>query len=316
MCISRRILLSVSLLLVGVALFSATHVQAQQLASARITEAQVTTMDGKAVRDAPLMAGATYKVSFVIEAAAGLKEQAVLKTNLVRAPGSDRFWTLKGTYPGIDATSWQPGQSVLLFDAIAGKAELELQGSVPEDYVAESLSTGQSLHVAKPLAILELALASGTVVSDLKIEVIDASIEEFRSVLNAKQSLLAGMDADPTYVNLVRAMVTTAEAQATAGYVDLALETLKAVPDSGWIEPRASTSYQWIIIGVLAIIVGVFGFLLVRARSETGFIKRQTDSQAKRLQVLALKAKRIGDSALTEGIEQVSKELQQSAGGS
>src|SRR5512139_516331 len=117
----RRILLFASVLLASAVLFGAGRVQAQQLAPATITGVEVTTVDGKAVRDAPLMAGATYRISFTIEVAAGLKEAAVLKTSLDRASGSDRFWTLKGDYPGIDAASWQPGQATLSFDAVPGK---------------------------------------------------------------------------------------------------------------------------------------------------------------------------------------------------
>jgi len=316
MCIMRRILYFVSFLLVSFSSFGLVSAQDKQLVPATITNVEVTTVDGKSVKDTPLMAGATYKVTFSIEVAAGLKEQAILKTSLTRAPDSDRFWTLKGDYSGIDAMSWQPGQSTLYFDAILGKAQLELEGSVPEDYVAETLSTGEVLHVSKGISILELSLESGTVVSDIQLEVIDGSIEEYRSVLSAKNELLADINADPAYASLVEALVASAEAQASVGYTDFALETLKAIPNSGWVSPRASSSYQWIIVGVLAVIALTLSFLLIKARSETGFIKRQTDGQAKRLQILALKASRIGDSGLTEGIEQVRKELQESAGGS
>jgi hypothetical protein len=312
----RRVLFFVCFLLVGISSFGLVSAQDKQLVPATITDVEVTTVDGKSIGDTPLMAGATYKVNFTIEVAAGLKEQAVLKTSLTRASDSDRFWTLKGDYSGIDATSWQPGQSTLYFDAIPGEAQLVLEGSVPEDYVAETLSTGQVLHISKEISILELSLESGTVVSDAKLEVIDSSIEEYRSVLNAKTQLLADMDADPAYTSLVNALVASAEAQASVGYTDFALDTLKAIPNSGWVGPRTSSSYQWIIIGVLGAVTSALAFLSIKARSETGFIKRQTDGQAKRLQILALKASRIGDSGLTEGIEQVRKELQESAGGS
>jgi hypothetical protein len=312
----RRLLFFLSLLLVGGAALLPAYVQAQQLAPATITDIQVTTVDGKAVKDTPLMAGGTYKVSFVIEAAPGLKERAVLKTALVRAPGSDRFWTLKGTYPGIDAATWQPGASTISFDAVAGKAQLQLEGSVPQDYVAGTSPDGQALHAAREIALLELSLQSGPVVGALKLEVIDSTIEEFRSVLSAKKQLVAGMNADQSYINMAQAVVASAEAQAKVGYTDRALDSLKSIPTSGWAAPQASTSYLWIIIGVLGVIAAGLAFLSIRARNEAGFVKRQTDGQAKRLQILAIKASRTGDSSLTDGIEQVRKELEQCAGGS
>jgi hypothetical protein len=311
----RRILFILSCILVSISSFGIVSAQDQQLAPAKITDVTVTTVDGKAVKDTPLMAGATYKIKFSIEVAAGLKEQAVLTTALDRATNSDRFWTLKGDYAGIDPESWQPGQATLYFDAVPGTAQLELEGSIPEDYVTETLSTGEVLHVSKEMSLVELSLESGTVVSDFKLEVIDSSIEEYRSVLNDKKQLLEDTDADPSYSSLVEALINSSEAQASIGYTDFAMETLEAIPDSGWVGPRASSSYQWIIVGVLAVIVIGLAFLVIKTRSETGFMKRQTDSQAKRLQILALKASRIGDSGLTEGIEQVRKELQQTAGG-
>lgn len=311
----RRFGLLLSLLLVGLTTLVPAYAYAQQLAPATITNTQVTTVDGKAVKDAPLMAGGTYIVNFTIEAAAGLKEKAVLKTSLLRASGSDRFWTLKGTYAGIDASSWQPGQSTITFDAVPGTAQLQLQGSVPQDYVSQT-SNGEALHTAKDIPLLELSLESGTVISALKIEVIDSSIEAFRSALSSKKLMVQNMNADPGYVKLAQAVLASAESQAKVGYTDLAQNTLDTIPNSGWVKAQASTSYQWIIIGALALICIALTFFMMRARTEAGFVKRQTDGQAKRLQILALKASRIGDSALTEGIEQVRKELEQSAGGS
>jgi len=315
MRIFRHLGLLISLLLVSIIFLGSQAAWAQQLAPATITAFEVTTVDGKPVRDAPLMAGATYRVNFTIEVAAGLKEKCVLATSLLRSSGTDRFWTLKGSYAGIEPATWQPGQASFPFNAVEGTAQLVLEGTVPADYVSESLPSGQSLHLSKPLTLVGLSLESGAVVVDRQLEVIDSSIEEYRNSLNAKKLLLADTAADPAYSNLVKALVASAEAEANMGYTDLAMTTLKAIPASGWVEPRGSTFYQWIIIGVLALLAAMSVFMLLRTRGEMSFIKRQTDNQAKNLQILAKKASRIGDSALTAGIEQVRKELQQSAGG-
>jgi hypothetical protein len=316
MYIFWRLRFIISLALVGVVAFGSARADAQQIAPARITEFMVTTLDGKVVGDTPLMAGAAYNITLTIEVAAGLKEEGVIKTSLTRTSGSDRFWSLKGTYPGIDSASWQPGQSALSFDAVEGKVQLELQGSVPSDYVSERLPDGQELHLSKNIAVVELSLASGTVIEDRQLEVIDRSIEEYRNALSNKKELLAETVADPAYIDLVRALIASAEAEANVGYTDLALDTLKAIPASGWVAPSGSASYQWIIVGVLAAVMLASVLLFARARSETSFLKRQTDDQAKHLQILAMRASRIGDSALTQGIEQVRRELEQTGGGS
>jgi hypothetical protein len=193
---------------------------------------------------------------------------------------------------------------------------MELVGSVPSDYATESLPNGQTLHLTKKIPIVALSLESGTVIADRQLDVIDSSVQEYLSALSARQTLVTDMNADPAYSNLAKALLTSAEAEASAGQTDLAMETLKAIPSSGWIEPRGSTYFQWIIIGILAVLLAGSAFMLIKARGELNFFRRQTDSQAKSLQVLAKKASRVGDPALTAGIEQMRKELEQSIGGS
>ncbi len=316
MRIFRVLWLLTSVLLLSLFALGSLPVGAAQLAPATITSFDVTTIDGKSVKDAPLMAGATYKFNFTLEVAAGLKENCILNTSLTRSPGLDRYWTMKGNYPGIDNTSWQPGQKGFSFNAVAGTAQLELIGSIPADYVTEKLANGQTLHMSKKMPVIELSLESGLVVADRQLEVIDSSIEEYRNALNAKKLLLTNMVADPAYSDLIKVLVANSEALGNAGYTDLAMSTLKAIPTSGWVAPQSSpTYYQWIIVGILAILAGICGFMLMKTRNEIGFIKRQADSQAKSLQILAKKASRIGDSTLTAGIEQVRKELEESIGG-
>lgn len=306
-----------SLLLAGLVFFSAWPALAQELAPATITAFEITTIDGKAVKDAPLMTGGTYKVNFTIEVAAGLKENCVLKTSLERASGMDRFWTLKGTYAGIDSKSWQPGQPSFTFQAIEGTAQLELVGTVPADYLSKDLADGQALNVSKTMPILELALESGTVVFDRQIEVVNNSIEEYRDALSAKQQLLQSTEADPAYKNLVQALVSRAEAEANVGYTDMAMETLNTIPNTGWVKSQgqASAFYPWIIVGILAIIAAIALFLFIQTRGKLSHFRKQSDNQAKSLKILAKKASRIGDPSLTAGIEQMQKELDESTGG-
>ena len=317
MRILRKLWLLSFLLLAGLLALSAWPASAQELAPATITAFEITTIDGKAIKDAPLMTGGTYKANFTIEVAAGLKENCVLKTSLERASGMDRFWTLKGTYAGIDSKSWQPGQPSFTFQAIEGTAQLELVGTVPADYLSKDLADGQTLNVSKTLPILELSLASGTIVFDRQIEVVNNSIEEYRDALSARKQLLENTNADPAYTNLVQALISRAEAEANLGYTDLAMGTLNTIPSTGWVklQNQASTVYPWIIVGVLAIVAAIGLFLYMKTRGKISYFRKQSDNQAKSLKILAKKASRIGDPSLTAGIEQMQKELDESTGG-
>lgn len=290
--------------------------EAQQLAPATISNLKITTLDNRPVDGTSLMAGATYKIDFTMAVAAGLKENCTLTTSLTRASGSDRFWTLNNSYAGIDSSTWQPGEQTITFNAVQGTAQMELEGSVPADYTTQSLSDGQTLHIAKNIPVVTLSLGSGTVVANQQMEVIDSSIENFNSALSAKQGLVTTTKADPAYVSLVKALLTSAQAEAAAGRTDVAMQTLNAIPTSGWIQPPSgSTSYQWIIMGILAVLLAACVFLLIKARNELSFFRRQTDSQARNLQILAKKASRVGDPSLSAGIEQMRKEMEHSIGG-
>ena len=280
-----------------------------QVVPIKVTAFEVTTLDGRSVGTQPLMAGATYQANFTLQIAAGIKDKAVLKTGLSRT--GDRFWSLSGNYSGIDVNTWQPGQPEISFDTIEGKVQMKVQGSVPQNFVEVTAPNGETYHVSKPLSLLRVSLPGGRVLEDKTQEVIDKPIEAYRALLSEKQKLLAdNSSADKRYIGLVAAMVDASEAEANQGYVDGATNLLEAIPQSGWIEPQGSSAYQWIIVGALALISVVLLLILLRSRSELEFTKRSADEEAKRLEVLASRARGIGDVKLSEEINKVRDNLE------
>lgn len=292
----------------------ASHRQAEaQVVPVKVISFQLTSVDGRAVGSQPLMAGATYKISFVLDVAAGVRDRITLKTDMARV--SDRYWSLSGNYSGIDVRTWQPGQPELLFSPVEGRAQLELQGSIPDTYVQMKSPSGETLHVSKSISLLQVSLPNNRILENRTQEVIDTSIETFRTALTAKQqALVANNSSDSRYVKLVDAVITGAKGEADRGYTQSATALLNAIPDSGWIGPKASTWYQWVIIGVLAVIAFALGILVFRGRNDIDFAKRRVDEQAKRLEILSSRAKGIGDIRLSDEIGKVKKDLEDISG--
>lgn len=309
-------LVLVSLVCVTVALVRpADSVKAAAVAAAQVTSFKVTGPDGKVITTEPLRAGAVYTVDFVVNVAAGINDKGLIKTSLVRPQNADRFWTLKGTYAGIDTATWQPGQSQISFNAVAGDINLQLVGQVPADYVSTTLGNGDVVHVAKDITLIGLSLASGTALEDRALQVIDNPIDNYRQALSAANDLLKSSNADPRYAKVVSGIVEQAKAIGDSGYVARATALLAVIPAANdWIAPQGSTVLMWVIIGILVVLAALFLFMLMRARSEVNLMKSQADEQAKRLELLAAKATRIGDSTLGNDISKVKSELEDLVG--
>jgi hypothetical protein len=303
----------ICLLLVGVTLLGifyggAKSVSAQPQA-VQISSFQITTLDGTSIDNQNLMAGATYNIKFTLEIAAGINNQIVLTTDLVAY--SDHFWSLDAPYGGINTSTWQPGQSEISFNAVQGTAQFELKGTVPTDYVLTSLPTGETLHVSKPINLIQLSLTGGSTLDNRTQEVVDSSISTYQSTLANTQSLLKNSKADSRYIQLVSAIVTAAQKEGDAGYTERATTMLKSIPSSGWIQSQSSNLFLWIIIGILALLMLIGFFLMYKARSDVNFIKKKADEQAKRLEILASRVRGIGDTALAGEITKVKQDLEE-----
>ena len=304
-------LLVTLLLVVGLGVVRPQHVEAQ-VVPIIVASFEVSTLDARRVGSQPLMAGATYQVSFTLEIAAGVKDKATLKTAMTRT--GDRYWSMSGNYSGIDVKTWQPGQPEITFDTVEGKVQMKLQGSVPADFVEVDGPTGEEYHISKPISLLRVSLPGGRVLEEKSQEVIDKSIEDYRALLGEKQELLLNTGADRRYVALVESVVAASEIVAENGNTEGATDMLLAIPESGWIEPQQSSLYQWVIIGVLAAACAVLLLVYFRSRSEFEFARRRVDDEAKRLEVLSSRARGIGDSRLSEEIDKVRTNLEGMSG--
>ena len=283
-----------------------------QVVPAKISAFKITTQDGREVMGQPLIAGVVYDISFTIEVAAGVKDKAILGTDLERE--GDRYWTLEGDYPGIDLSSWQPGQQSISFEMAEGTAHFVLTGYISKEYTTTTLENGEILHHGESLVVLALSLESGGSLEERSFEVIDDVLETYRDTLDVKVELTKEMEADAAYVDLVEAVLETAQTEADEGYTERALALLGIIPETGWATPQGSNMVLIVVIAVLAVIALLVLILLFRSKSEAGLLKRRADEEAKKLDIVSARVMKIGEKSLAGEISQVKDALESMSG--
>ncbi|MFQ5826226.1 MAG: hypothetical protein ACE5IA_02610 [Dehalococcoidia bacterium] len=286
--------------------------QAQTVKPAAISAFSVTTKDGADVTDKTLMAGATYKVDFTLTVAEGLKDRLTMDTGLQKT--GDIYWRLGSEYPGIDTETWQPGQSAIAFEAVAGEARFSLTGVVPSDYAIQQRPNGDVLHKAKSIRLVALSLASGVLVEQREAVVIDQSIDNFLKALRAKGELLQGTGTQPVFAELVRSNLRVAQSQGDSGYIDGAMEILGAVPDRGWPAPQRSEIILFAAAGGIGLLAFIFLLLFFRARAGSGFVRQRVVEQVRKLDLTEAKVIKTGDSVLAREIGEIKTELEKISG--
>ncbi|MFO8010162.1 MAG: hypothetical protein R6U89_05040 [Dehalococcoidia bacterium] len=304
------LILLVSLLTVPmIGMFSLVTKSADaQSQSIDIIEFSISTKQGTYDPGDPLVAGVSYQIEFTLDIATGVNDTVILKTSFDRS--GDRYWELVNEeYAGVDLDNWQPSQSEIHFDAVAGEATFILNGAVPEGYTSTELENGQVLHMPDSIIVLDLALQEGGALDMREVEVIDESIQAYRKALSARQNLLDTTETLPEYASLIDSIISQAKEEADRGYTELATSLLESIPSMGWPEPaddsESSTAYLYIIMGVIAVIAVAAIIFIIRSRSTLSFLKQRADDQANKLDIVESRVQRLGEKSLSGEIAQV-----------
>jgi hypothetical protein len=282
----------------------------------------VENIDGTDVTEGHLMAGDTYTVSLTIKVGVDLADNTLILSTPMEKMG-DVYWRLENAYEGVDTELWQPGLPQIEFNVVEGDAEFLLKGSVPSDYTSEKLPNEEDLHFPRSISLVQLSLGpDGVQLGERKLIVKDQAIVAYEQTLADKELLLQEATTDPNtaapeYVELVQDVMDRAEDLSSKGYVEDAKALLGILPSSvsGFPIAVSEKSVVPYLIGifVLALILIVFVGLLLRARSNSSFIRQQVDEEAGRLDVLSVRISKI-DKHLGRDIEQVKEQLERISG--
>ncbi len=283
-------------------------VRAQQSATVTISDFVLQTVDGKEAKD-PLMAGASYKISFALQIPKGVSDQIILKTDLKLITSTGRYWDLDAAYFKERLQNINPAREQISFQSDEGKPKFVLYGEVPDVSVSPKELPGQVFHLKKNVNLLLLSSASGTIKDQRAIAAIDKSIEVYQNTFAAKKAVVETLDLDPFLLGIVAVIVKQAGDLAAAGNTDSATKILNAIPDKGWPQPPTSNTLLYFVIGVVAVIAVLFAFLMIKSRGAAGYAKNVIEDQVKKLDVVSVKAGRLGDKGLVSEINSVKDEL-------
>ncbi len=281
----------------------------QAASPAIITDLVVRDPNGNDVSNEPLVAGGEYTVTFSIAIGATLVDRILLTTNLERT--RDVFWTLESNYDGVDLDTWTPGSPAIDFEARSGTADFTLTGRIPE-FITEKFwdENGRTIHAIQRFQLLIVSLDSNKEILDLReASITDQIIIRYGNLLQEKRTILDSVQMDPQYAALARSILAESEGLTAAGYYDAAITLLESIPSSGFPTPPVVTNiFLGSTLGLAAISV-ILVLLFLRANRGKGFISRRVEDEAKKLDLLLVKATRV-DKALSTEIETIKRELQ------
>lgn len=310
-------------------------------ATVQITDFKVLTLDGKETK-APLMAGSSYVVTFTLQIAKDVVTDTItLRTDLDQVNPSTPFWVLpdyKGITPNVN-----PNRNQIAFNgAPGGNLAFTLKGKVPDNFNSQlatdsaktfkvtgvkepdgisgvvfddgktfvnALPTGKLVHLKRSITLLTLGSGSGTIKDAKPIDAQDKSMETYATTFTQKKDAIEGQDLDPFLVKMVGGVVAQAQALAASGYTDEASALLQTLPDKGWPQAGASNTMLYAAIGVLALLAVLLGFLMLKAKGAASYSRGVVEDQVKRLDVVSVKAGRLGDKVLVQEINAVKDEL-------
>jgi hypothetical protein len=172
-----------------------------------------------------------------------------------------------------------------------------------------------TLHIPVPLTLISLTDPSGATLDSITYNITDASINNYNTLLQQKESQLSslsGSGVDPGYVQIYSNVVTQSQAVAAEGLTDEAAAMLNGLN----VSPPASATLQILfipLIAVFAVIAVIFIFMFMRARSKVSYFHLVVEDQIKDLEGLTLRATKI-DRTMASNLDSVKERLKRLVG--
>ncbi|XHH10499.1 MAG: hypothetical protein ACFCUE_07685 [Candidatus Bathyarchaeia archaeon] len=236
-----------------------------------------------------------------------------LATELQKSSGKDYYWS-HDTSDGYNLGSYNPNSQSFNFPQNAGTLTIVCYGRVPDGKVVQTVGN-VTLHKPTPIGLVVLKDPSGAVLDQVKPYITDGKIDEYNTLLKAKQEKLASLQASGASPSFVQAFQNTIEASqkvAQDGFADNAIAMLNAfnVADPA----NATLEILFIpLIAVFAVLSGVFGFMFMRSKGKVGYYKLVVEDQIKDLEGISLRAAKI-DRTMGASLESVKDRLKRLVG--
>jgi len=231
-----------------------------------------------------------------------------IATHLEHSSINDRYWQVQSA--GYAFEDYNPNQKYLEFTQVKGTFTISCYGKIPYG-ITQTRAGDYILHKPTDFVTVRLSGPGGELIDHIETEVLDAEIDEYRKLLDARSEKLDTIQDSgvaPGYVELFESVLDQAEVQAELGFVDEAISLLDLLAVSQ--EPVSSIAETVFlpVMGALGIAAVAMGFLYIRARSNRSYVLSVIEDQIKDLEGLTLRVSKF-DRTLSTRLDSMKERL-------
>ena len=239
-----------------------------------------------------------------------------LGTGMQHSLTLDHYWEHSTSDGYTLGGSYNPNAATFTFSQAAGTLTISCVGVAVGQVTRVDKELGVTLHKAVPISLVSLKDPSNAILDEVKLNITDSAIDEYNSLLKAKQAKLtelSGSGVATGYVEVYQNIVTQSQVLAGQGFTDSAIAMLKSLNVSN--EPAGAVMQNLFLplIVVFAVIAGIFGFLFMRIRGKVSYFRLVVEDQIKDLEGLTLRASKI-DRTISSSLSSIEDRLKRLVG--
>ena len=238
--------------------------------------------------------GAQLKVTVTISVPTSSPSTMLSLSTAMQHPASlDHYWVHDPT-DGYNLGSYNPNQQTFTFSQAAGTLTITCYG-VASGQVTQQVGS-VTLHKSVAISLVSLKDPSNAILDEVKMNITDSTIDEYNTLLAAKQQRLAELSSSGVatgYTDVYQNIITQSQEVAGEGLTDAAVAMLNSLNVSN--EPAGAVLQNLFLplIVVFAVIAGLFGFMFMRVRGKVSYYRLIVEDQIKDLEGLTLRASKI-----------------------
>lgn len=236
-----------------------------------------------------------------------------LGTGMAHSPSLDHYWE-HSTTDGYTLGNYNPNAATFTFSQAAGTLTISCVGEAVGQ-VTQTVGS-VTLHKAVPISLVYLKDPSGAILDEVKLNITDSVIDQYNTLLAAKQQKLAelsGSGVATGYIDVYQNIITQSQVVAGQGLTDSAVAMLESLNVSN--EPAGAVMQNLFLplIVVFAVIAGLFGFMFMRSKGKVGYYRLVIEDQIKDLEGLTLRASKI-DRTISSNLASIEDRLKRLVG--
>ena len=250
---------------------------------------------------ASIFAGMEYNITMTLRIPMSVPYATLtLNTRLEHSSLLDRYWEVHSSPPPT-IVDYNPNSKSLKIKQEKGTLIVSLYGKVPDKITENKIADGITLHNPFNYVAAELKGPDLQVLDNVILEVIDSKIFEYRNLLEEKKSVLQNLKESspkvvPAYIDLFESVISKAEDEGKRGFVDKAISLLNILTAENVPREHAPSileTFFFPVVGGLALVAVIFGFLFFRVKSRIGYISMVIEDQIRELEGLTFRVSKI-----------------------